>query len=157
VRLRVAPLVLDLCNQQDITRGLQGKFSVYHGAAVGLVRGKAGLQEYSDAAVNDPDVKRVRERTTAAGDPGLTEDQASIEVELSGGQVVTKLVEASLGNLKRPMSNRQLEEKFRNQAVLALPAAQVGQLIERCWAIESLDDVGGALVSLSVPESMARA
>jgi 2-methylcitrate dehydratase PrpD len=157
VRLRVAPLVLDLCNQQDITRGLQGKFSVYHGAAVGLVRGKAGLQEYSDAAVNDPDVKRVRERTTAAGDPGLTEDQASIEVELSGGQVVTKLVEASLGNLKRPMSNRQLEEKFRNQAVLALPAAQVGQLIERCWAIESLDDVGGALGSLSVPESMARA
>ena len=65
VRLRVAPLVLDLCNQQDITRGLQGKFSVYHGAAVGLVRGRAGLDEYTDAAVNDPDVKRVRERATA--------------------------------------------------------------------------------------------
>ena len=64
VRLRVAPLVLDLCNQQNITRGLQGKFSVYHGAAVGLVRGKAGLQEYTDEAVNDPAVKRVRERTT---------------------------------------------------------------------------------------------
>ena len=43
VRLRVAPLVLDLCNQQNITKGLQGKFSVYHGAAVGLVRGKGGL------------------------------------------------------------------------------------------------------------------
>jgi 2-methylcitrate dehydratase PrpD len=49
VRLRVAPLVLDLCNKRQITRGLEGKFSVYHGAAVGLVRGKAGLQEYSDA------------------------------------------------------------------------------------------------------------
>src|SRR6202035_2909115 len=45
VRLRVAPLVMDLCNQQNITRGLQGKFSVYHGAAIGLVRGKAGIRE----------------------------------------------------------------------------------------------------------------
>ena len=64
MRLRVAPLVLDLCNQQDITKGLQGKFSVYHGAAVGLVRGKAGIREYTDEAVNDPAVKRVRELTT---------------------------------------------------------------------------------------------
>src|SRR2546430_17559370 len=47
VRLRVAPLVLDLCNQQNITKGLQGKFSVYHGAAVGLVRGKARIKEYT--------------------------------------------------------------------------------------------------------------
>jgi hypothetical protein len=53
VRLRVAPLVLDLCNQKDITRGLQGKFSVYHGAAIGLVRGRGGLAEFTDEAVND--------------------------------------------------------------------------------------------------------
>src|ERR1700722_19237157 len=82
VRLRVAPLVLDLCNQTNITRGLQGKFSVYHAAAIGLVRGKAGIQEYTDAAVNDPDIKHVRERATAMGDSSITEDQANIEVEL---------------------------------------------------------------------------
>src|SRR5262249_46658427 len=92
VRLRVAPLVLDLCNQQNITGGLKGKFSVYHGAAVGLVRGKAGLQEYTDDAVNDPDVKRVREHATAVGDPSLTEDQARIEVELADGRVLTTFV-----------------------------------------------------------------
>ena len=69
VRLRVAPLVLDLCNQTNITKGLQGKFSVYHGAAIGLVRGKAGIREYTDEAVNDPPVKRVRELATAVGDP----------------------------------------------------------------------------------------
>src|SRR6185436_6808644 len=86
VRLRVAPLVMDLCNQQNITKGLQGKFCVYHAAAVGLVRGKAGLAEYSDDAVNDRDVKRVRERTTAVGDPSVSEDQARLEVELVSGQ-----------------------------------------------------------------------
>src|SRR5262247_3247733 len=114
VRLRVAPLVLDLCNQQNITRGLQGKFSVYHGAAVGLVRGKGGLREYTDDAVNDPAIKRVRESATAVGDPAITEDQAHIEVELKDGRRLTKFVEQSLGNIHRPLSDRQLEEKFRD-------------------------------------------
>ena len=142
VRLRVAPLVMDLCNQQNITKGLQGKFSVYHGAAVGLVRGKAGIQEYTDEAVNDAAVKRVRERATAAGDPSITEDQAYIEVELSDGRTLTKFIEASLGNLKRPLSDRQLDAKFRDQGVLALPAAQVERVLQLCWRIDELPDVG---------------
>jgi 2-methylcitrate dehydratase PrpD len=158
VRLRVAPLVMDLCNQQNITRGLQGKFSVYHGAAVGLVRGKAGLQEYTDEAVNDPQVKRVRERTTAAGDASVTEDQAHIEVELENGTTITRFVEASLGNLRRPMTDQQLEEKFRDQAALALPAAQVEALVDLCWRIDDLDDVGElirAAVPVAVPAGFA--
>jgi 2-methylcitrate dehydratase PrpD len=141
VRLRVAPLVLDLCNQQNITRGLQGKFSVYHGAALGLVRGKAGIREYTDQAVNDPAIKRVRESATAVADPSLTEDQANIEVELVTGEKLSRFVEQSLGNIHRPMTNQQLDEKFRDQAVLALPAEQVEKVIELCWRIDQLADV----------------
>jgi 2-methylcitrate dehydratase PrpD len=141
VRLRVAPLVLDLCNQQNITRGLQGKFSVYHGAAVGLVRGKAGIQEYTDEAVNDPAIKRVRESTTAVGDPSLTEDQANIEVELNTGEKISRFVERSLGNIHRPMTDQQLDDKFRDQAVLALPPDQVERVIDLCWRIDQLADV----------------
>ncbi|HXD72483.1 MAG TPA: MmgE/PrpD family protein [Vicinamibacterales bacterium] len=150
VRLRVAPLVMDLCNQQNITKGLQGKFSVYHGAAVGLVRGKAGLQEYSDETVNDPPVKRVREHATATGDPSVTEDQAYIEVELTDGRRLTKFVEASLGNLKRPLSDRQLDAKFRDQAVLALSSAQVDDVLGLCWKLDQLSDAG-EIVRVSRP------
>ena len=141
VRLRVAPLVMDLCNQQGITKGLQGKFSVYHGAAIGLVRGKAGIQEYTDEAVNDPQIKRVRELVSAVGDPSVTEDQAGIEVELVSGVKLTRFVEKSLGNIHRPMTDKQLEAKFRDQAVTALPAAQVEKAIELCWKIDELADV----------------
>jgi 2-methylcitrate dehydratase PrpD len=150
VRLQVAPLVLDLCNQQNISKGLQGKFSVYHGAAVGLVRGKAGLQEYTDAAVNDPAVRRVREAATATGDASLTEDQARVEVELADGRVVRASVEQSLGNVHRPLSDAQLEEKFRGQAVLALPSAQVDAALSLCWQIAGLDDVS-ELIDASIP------
>lgn len=150
VRLRVAPLVLDLCNQQGITKGLQGKFSVYHGAAVGLVRGKGGLREYTDEAVNDPAIKRVRELATATGDPSVTEDQAGIEVELRDGRKLSKFVEQSLGNIHRPLTDKQLEEKFRDQAILVLPAREVESVIQLCWKIDQLDDVG-LLVAATVP------
>jgi 2-methylcitrate dehydratase PrpD len=142
VRLHVAPLVLDLCNQQNITKGLQGKFSVYHGAAVGLVRGKAGIQEYTDATVNDPAVRRVRERATAVGEPAITEDQARVDVEMMDGRVLSRFVEASIGNLARPLTDRQLDTKFRDQAVLALTAPQVDDVLASCWRIDTLDDVG---------------
>ncbi|HET9834487.1 MAG TPA: hypothetical protein VFP91_22340, partial [Vicinamibacterales bacterium] len=154
VRLHVAPLVLDLCNQQNITKGLQGKFSVYHGAAVGLVRGKAGIQEYTDAAVNDPAVKRVRERATAVGDAAITEDQSRIEVDMIDGRRLSRFVEASIGNLARPLSDRQLDTKFRDQAVLALPAAQVEDVLAACWRVDVLDDVG-AFVASTIPTTIS--
>jgi 2-methylcitrate dehydratase PrpD len=150
VRLRVAPLVMDLCNQQGITKGLQGKFSVYHGAAIGLVRGKAGIQEYTDDAVNDARIKRVRELVSAAGDPSITEDQAHIEVELATGAKFSRFVEQSLGNVHRPMTDKQLEAKFRDQAVAALPTMQIEKAIELCWKIDELSDVGD-LIRMAVP------
>jgi len=150
VRLRVAPLVMDLCNQTNITKGLQGKFSVYHGAAIGLVRGKAGIQEYTDEAVNDPAIKRVREAATAVGDPAITEDQAHIEVELVTGEKLSRFVEKSLGNIHRPMTDRQLEHKFRDQAELAILPSQVNRLIDLCWCIDDLANVD-ELIQIAVP------
>jgi 2-methylcitrate dehydratase PrpD len=142
VRVRVAPLVLDLCNKSDLTRALESKYSIYHAAAIGLIRGKGGLQEFTDAAIHDPDLERVRAVTSAVADPAVTEDQAHIEVTLRDGRKLTRFVEQSLGNVHRPLSNAELEEKFLDQGVLALPRASVEKLIERCWNIDELRDAG---------------
>jgi len=141
VRVRVAPLVLDLCNKRDIRQGLDSKYSIYHSAAVGLVRGKAGLQEYSDAAAKDPMIKRVRDRVTAIGDAAITEDQSDIQVELENGQVLHRFIECSLGNLRRPLSDQQLEEKFRDQA------PQVSDVIDMCWRLDELQDVNELVIA----------
>ncbi|HTT40691.1 MAG TPA: MmgE/PrpD family protein [Burkholderiales bacterium] len=152
VRLRVAPLVLDLCNKKDISRGLEGKFSVYHAAAIGLVRGKAGLSEFTDETVNDPQVRAVRERVSATADPGLPEDAVRVEVELSRGGRIGQQVDHAIGNLARPMSDRDLEEKFRDQAARVLPAHQVTDLIALCWRAGDLSDMR-ELIDAAVPRS----
>ncbi len=142
IRLTVAPLVLDLCNKRDLRRALQSKYSIYHAAAIGLARGKGGLQEFTEAAVADPLLTRLRDRVAVTADDSVTEDQVDIEVTMADGTTHALFVEQSLGNVHRPLSNAQLEEKFRDQAVLALPAEQVERLIADCWNVEALDDTG---------------
>ena len=154
VRLKVAPLVLDLCNKRDISVGLEGKFSVYHAAALGLVRGKAGLREFSDEAVNDRVIRRVRERTTASADPGITEDQAHIEVDLANGQKLSRFVEKSLGNIHRPMTDVQLEDKFRDQALATMSQEEIETLIDSCWRIEESEQFGIYFGSHTPPQTL---
>jgi len=149
VRLRVAPLVRDLCDQRDISKGLQGKFSVYHAAAIGLVRGKAGLAEFTDEAVNDSLVRQVRECVVAEADASMAEDSVHVEVRMRDGKSHSLTLEHALGNLRRPLSDAQLEEKFRDQATM-LPAAQVDALIAACWQLDRQADVR-RLVELAVP------
>jgi len=150
VRVRIAPLVLDLCNKRDLYRELQSKYSIYHAAAIGLVRGKGGIQEFTMAAVNDPDIKRIRDLVTATADESVTEDQSAIEVDLANGETVSLFVEQSLGNVHRPLSNAFLDEKFRDQAILAVPAERAEALIALCWDLQAQSDVGD-IVRMTAP------
>jgi 2-methylcitrate dehydratase PrpD len=145
VELRVAPLVLDLCNKSDLQRALQSKYSIYHAAAIGLARGKGGLQEFTEAAVADPVLAGLRSITSALPDEGITEDQVDVKVRLNSGETIHFFLEASLGNVERPLSNAQLDEKFRDQAVLVLPEHQVDELLAATWAIEDSSNVGSVV------------
>jgi 2-methylcitrate dehydratase PrpD len=139
VELRVAPLVKDLCNKKVISAGLEGKFSIYHAAAIGLGRGRGALEDFTDGAVNDPLLKRLREITEAIGDPAVNEDSVVITLQLKDGRTLHKTLEGSLGNLQRPLSDAQLETKFRDQATV-LPLAQREAVMAACWSIETLSD-----------------
>ena len=58
-------LVLELTGKKEPKDGLQGKFSVYHGCAAGLIFGRAGEDEFADAVVNDPRVVALRGKVEA--------------------------------------------------------------------------------------------
>jgi 2-methylcitrate dehydratase PrpD len=147
VRVRVAPLVLDLCNKRNITQGLDSKYSIYHSAALGLVRGKAGLREFTDEAANDSSIKMVRERVTAVADPSITEDQSHIDVDLADGRTISRFIEQSLGNVHRPLSDKQLEEKLRDQSEPILSKARVDELIGLCWRLDTLQNVNDLVLA----------
>ncbi|UOM35008.1 MmgE/PrpD family protein [Acuticoccus sp. I52.16.1] len=150
VRLEVAPLVIDLCGKTAISTGLEGKFSVVHGAAVGLVRGRAGLAEYTDDAVADPAVKRVRELAVRESDPAIGEDGVHLVVELADGTRLEKRLEHSLGNLERPLSDAQLSAKFTDQALRVLSTDAAERALAMAWTVDDLPNVAD-LVAATVP------
>jgi 2-methylcitrate dehydratase PrpD len=151
VELRVAPLVLDLCSKKAIATGLEGKFSIFHATAIGLGRTKVGLAEFTDATVNEPAIKAIREATTAVADPTVSEDGVIVSVLLRDGRKVGMALQQSLGNLARPLTDAQLEAKFRDQTTV-ISATQVDNAIAACWGIEQTRDVS-SLIDLCIPSA----
>jgi len=141
ISLKVHPLVLELTGKKTPGSGLEGKFSVYHSAAVAIIRGAAGLKEFSDEVVRDPAVIALRDRVMAATDPAVREEEAYIIIRLKDGKAVEKHVEHAVGSLERPMSDADLADKFRGLAGGILPAQQQEKLIRLCRSVESLKDV----------------
>jgi len=140
IELRASPLVLQLTGKAQPQTGLEGKFSVYHSVAVALVRGYAGVAEYSDEAVRDPLVIALRQRVKVTSDASVRADEMFLSVTLKDGRKLEKHVEHALGSKEKPLSDRDLETKFRHLAEPGLPRAQMDNLVSTLWALETAPD-----------------
>jgi 2-methylcitrate dehydratase PrpD len=150
IDLRVAPLVLELTGKQSPRTGLEGKFSVYHSAAVALVDGQAAETQYSDARVADREVVALRDRVRAQADPAVHEAEAHVTITLRDGRTLRRHVRHAIGSVERPMSDDALDTKFRSLAAPVLPAAQVERLIALCRDLDRLPDAA-AIAAAAVP------
>jgi 2-methylcitrate dehydratase PrpD len=150
IDLRVDPLVLELTGKRTPQVGLEGKFSVYHSAAVAIIHGRAGEDEYSDACVRDPKVIALRDKVHAVAEESIREDECHVTVTLKDGRRLAKHVDHAIGSLERPMSDAQLESKFRTLAEGILGKARTDALIAKCHEVDRLADVA-ELARASVP------
>lgn len=140
IALKTHPLVLELTGKKTPQAGLEGKFSVYHSAAVAIIHGAAGEAQYSDACVRDPKVIALRDRVSASADPKVHEDQVRIAIKLKDGRTLDKFVEHAIGSLDRPMSDADLEAKFRGLAEGVLSGSETDKLMRLCWDVGKLRD-----------------
>jgi len=141
VELKVHPLVLELTGKRSPTIGLEGKFSVYHACAAGIVFGAAGESEFSDAIVARPDLVALRERVHAVVDPSIGEDSADVSIRCQDGRSLHVFVEHAIGSLQRPMSDEDLCRKFHGLVDPILGAARAESIIEHCEALPGAADV----------------
>lgn len=142
VHARVHPLVLELTGKRTPQDGLQAKFSVYHGGAVGLVLGLAGPAQYEDTVVTSEEVVSVRDKIEAVAVDSLGADETEIVVEFLRGQKLTKHVFHAIGSLEAPMVDVQLEAKFVDQVSQALGLDEARKASETCWAIQDARNIG---------------
>jgi 2-methylcitrate dehydratase PrpD len=105
------PLAIERTDRPEPRNAIEAKLSAQHAVAVALLRGRAGLAEFSDAAANDPEVKAFRRRVSVIPGEGLDKMAAVI----SDGKITVR------ASAVRPMDDARIEAKFRELAGARAP------------------------------------
>ncbi|PYN08589.1 MAG: 2-methylcitrate dehydratase [Candidatus Rokuibacteriota bacterium] len=135
--------------------GYAAKFSLPYLIAVILVKGRAGLAEFTDAAVRDRDVLRLASRVTYELDPTIDYPRqfvGDVEVTLADGRRLRERQDRPRGGPDAPLTRAEIEAKFRGNAGIALPAGRADAVIAAVSglaAASSLKDLITALTSES--------
>ena len=140
VEITMHPLALQLAGKSAPITGLQGKLSVYHAAAIALLRGRAGVPEFTDACVCDPEAVALRQRIAAVADEMLDKAAAIVRVVHRDGRTLERSVPHATGSLEHPMTDSALETKFRSLAQSACSDCGASDLIELTWSLDRLND-----------------
>ncbi|RIX71764.1 MmgE/PrpD family protein, partial [Acidovorax cavernicola] len=141
LELRVHSLLLELTGKKEPKDGLQGKFSVYHGCAAGLIFGQASEDQYADDIVNRADMVATRGKVNAVVDNAIDEAAVEATAFLKDGSKVHIRVEHAIGSLQRPMTDVNLEAKFSDMSNAILGAGQTRKLMDACWSLAKAADV----------------
>jgi 2-methylcitrate dehydratase PrpD len=82
----------------------------------------------------------LRARVSAETDTRLAKDQADVIITLADGRELKTRVEHAVGSLVNPMSDADLDDKFRGLCEGALPKQKIERLLELCRDCDRLAD-----------------
>ncbi|PMD64741.1 MmgE/PrpD family protein [Hyaloscypha bicolor E] len=140
VKAKVHPLVLELTGKRKPKDGLEGKFSVFHGGAIGLIFGKGTPRQYEDEAVRDLAVIEVRNKIECVADTTIAADETKIVLTMVDGNVLEKHVKYAVGSIEAPMDDQMLRQKFEDQCAAVLGGG-ARSASTKCWNVEDMSDI----------------
>jgi 2-methylcitrate dehydratase PrpD len=147
--VRGHPLLGQRTDRPNVTTGREAQVSAQHSVAAVLLTGKAGLAQFSDAAVSDPAIIELRSKVRVENDASMTIQAAEVIITLTDGLVLTKRVEDALGGEKRPLTDAELEDKLRDLVAFGGSGIAPQPLIDAVWSMDSNPDAG-RIVALAV-------
>jgi 2-methylcitrate dehydratase PrpD len=146
-------LVLEPADKKRLPRSdYEGKFSLQYSVASMLVRGHVAVSDFSDEAIADPAVLSVAARVRYETPEYPTYPQAfpgGVRVTLADGSTLECDFPYQKGGPENPMSEDEVREKYRANALLALAADGVDALETAILDLEGQDDLTSALAPLT--------
>jgi 2-methylcitrate dehydratase PrpD len=147
LRARLSPRLADITSIHcSVTRnagqraGIQypqsvenAKFSLAYMVAYSLVHGAPMISAFTEEAIRDERVKAVAKTVSASVDPalgpGTRESPAVLKVTLADGQTFEQRVDHQTGSIKNPMTQAQIENKFRDCAAQSVKPDVAGKIL----------------------------
>jgi 2-methylcitrate dehydratase PrpD len=155
VRLRAGHNVLGPIRFGVARTELEGKFSFAFLLSAIILRGRAGKAEFTDQFVSSAECQAMQERIETEFDPeieamGWERIRSRIDVRTKDGRTITRWADENYrGSPHNPLSDAELEGKFRDCAAGLLNEDRLARIFGAVWAIETLGDVGELLDLLS--------
>lgn len=142
VMARTAPRVLFSTDNKTPKTGLEGKFSVYHAAAVALLDGEATPTQFTDDKVRNETVIGLREKVSVTSDESVEEHEAFVTVEFGSGKSIELHVEHAIGSYENPLSDDFLKTKFIEQVAKMIGEDRAEKAYRAFAGIANTSDVG---------------
>src|SRR2546426_385959 len=117
------------------------KFSLPYSIAVMLVRGRAGLEEFSDEAIQDPETLSLAAKVRYELDPTTDYPRhfsGHVMIKLKNGTTLEESQPHPRGGLESPLPPTEIETKVRSNARMALSHDKVERIIALVNSLEKL-------------------
>ena len=132
--------------------GYAAKFSLPYLVAVMLVRGGAGLADFTDEAVRDAGVLALAAKVGYELDPTIDYPRqfvGHVRVTLADGRVLQERQDHPRGGPDFPMSEAELDAKFRDNARRALPDERIDRIADEVARLRERPGVGPLAAALA--------
>jgi 2-methylcitrate dehydratase len=116
--------------------------SAFYANALAIKDRAFGPSSIEPLKFTDPVVLDLIEKITVTGDPTFTHYQGASEIITRDGRRLHNRVDLPHGVGNDPLSDAELECKFRELASPYMSETQIAALIDTCWGAETLEDVG---------------
>jgi 2-methylcitrate dehydratase PrpD len=156
IRIIGNPLLKARADRPNVTRGREAQVSAQHAVAVSLLRGSAGIADFSDQAVQAPDVLAFRKKVTQIDvDPAIPVESVRLEIRTTDGATTGIEIEAATGSPQKPLTNKDLERKFEALSAFGCPDLPPAALMGRLWGLEDALDAAD-IIRAAVPAAANR-
>jgi 2-methylcitrate dehydratase PrpD len=139
IEVEVHPLVINLTGKREPKVGLESKFSAYHCAAVALIDGVCGPEQFTDARVAEPSVAELRRNVRLSANPEIGEHEVETCITLTDGRCMTIHIPFHQGTPENPVTDQALQAKFGNLVAMSLPPERADQIIATVDRVAELD------------------
>jgi len=142
-----------LKEKQRPLSGYGAKFALPYSIAVMLVRGKAGLAEFTDETIRDEAILKVADKIRYELDPTIDYPRhlsGHVKIRLNDGTLLEENQPFPRGGFELPLPPEDIEEKFRANASLAIARKKADEIITAVRGLESLPKIA-TLSDLLVP------
>lgn len=135
------PLLRQRTDRPNVKTGREGQVSTQHTIAIVLLRGRATLEEFTDAAATET-LRAGRPTVVFHDEPGRNIASIDFLVRTRDGRELRETIETSLGSRGNPLSDAQLEQKLFDAAKLVGFKGDTRRLVDAIWHIEKAEDAG---------------